>query len=102
MVPQVVAIDLDAAVLGRATARQHGVRSVCDDGMARDFGRTFDVVASVATIHLLPDIRAAQRRLADLTPPGGVLVVVVGRAADDSRGSHVLSRGRSARDENGG
>jgi SAM-dependent methyltransferase len=95
-VREVVAVDTDAAVLGRAAgaARAHdvpdGIRWVHADVMTHDFGRRFDVVASIATVHHLPDLRAALRRLAELTAPGGVLVIVgLARAAtlgDHARG----------------
>lgn len=59
-------------------ARQHRdeITWVRGDAMTHDFGRTFDVVASVATLHHIPDLDAALSRLADLTAPGGVLAVV--------------------------
>lgn len=75
-VADVVAIDLDAQVLRRAQAEHSGIVWVNDDVMTHDFGRRFDVVASVATLHHLPDLRSALDRLADLTAPGGVLVIV--------------------------
>lgn len=74
--PDVVAIDLDAAVLAEAAAEHPGIDWVTGDVMAHDFGRTFDVVASVATVHHFADLRDGLLRLADLTAPGGVLVVV--------------------------
>ncbi|WOC14009.1 class I SAM-dependent methyltransferase [Gordonia sp. MP11Mi] len=75
-IEDVTAIDVDEQVLGSARDEVDGVRWVCDDVMDHEFGRTFDVVASVATFHHLADSRAALRRLADLTAPGGVLVIV--------------------------
>ncbi|WP_448263619.1 hypothetical protein [Microbacterium aurum] len=47
-------------------------------------------MASVATVHHLPDLRAALLRLADLTSPGGVLVVV-GLARSTTPCDHLLS-----------
>lgn len=47
-----------------------------DDVMTHDFGRTFDLVASIATVHHLPDLEATLTRLAALTSPGGSLVIV--------------------------
>lgn len=90
VVSEVVAIDLDVDVLNRAAVEHPDVQWVCDDVMTHDFGRTFDVVASVATVHHLPDLRAALRRLADLTSPGGVLVVV-GLARSTTLWDHMLS-----------
>lgn len=75
-VPDVVAIDLDTAVLAEAAAEHPGIHFVRGDVETYDFGRTFDVVASVATVHHLPNLRDALARFADLTAPGGVLVVI--------------------------
>jgi len=75
---EVTAIDLDGTVLDAARA-EHGstdVEWVVGDVMTADLGQRFDVVASIATVHHLPDLPAALARLADLTAPGGVLVVV--------------------------
>ncbi|AFA76160.1 putative methyltransferase (plasmid) [Gordonia polyisoprenivorans VH2] len=72
----VSAIDADAAVLNRARGEAEGVEWMCGDVMTHPFGRTFDVIASVATVHHLPDLRAGLQRLADLTAPGGVVAVV--------------------------
>ena len=74
----VTAIDLDETVLDaarteHADAAVHWVRG---DVMTADLGQRFDVVASVATVHHLPDLALALSRLADLTAPGGTLVVV--------------------------
>lgn len=75
-VPDVTGIDLDEGVL--ETARQLGdeITWVHGDAMTYEFGRLFDVVASVAALHHLPDVGAALSRLAELTAPGGVLAVV--------------------------
>lgn len=75
---EVTAIDLDETVLAAARAEHTGgaVRWVCADVMTADLGQQFDVVASVATVHHLPDLALALARLADLTAPGGTLVVV--------------------------
>ena len=90
VISEVVAIDLDSSVLRRAAVEHPGIVWVRDDVMSHDFGRTFDVVASVATVHHLPDLRAALHRLADLTSPGGVLVVV-GLARATTPPDHLLS-----------
>ncbi|KJL31780.1 Demethylmenaquinone methyltransferase [Microbacterium azadirachtae] len=83
----VTGIDLDQGVLARAQAEHPGVAWVHGDVMTHDFGRTFDVVASIATLHHFDDMRAALRRLGALTSPGGVLVVV-GLARSTSLGDH--------------
>lgn len=75
-VPDVTAIDADAAVLNRARVLDPGVAWVLGDALSHDFGRRFDLVASIATLHHLPDLAAGLRRLAELTAPGGRLVVI--------------------------
>ena len=75
-VTDVVAIDADHEVLEAARAAVEDVEWIHDDVMAHRFSRTFDVVASVAALHHLPDLPSALRRLSELTSPGGVLVVV--------------------------
>lgn len=76
-VPDVTAIDVDEAVLVGARAEAPDVRWVVGDVMTHPFQEgTFDIVASVATLHHLPDPGAALRRMASLTAPGGVLVVI--------------------------
>lgn len=75
-VPTVVGIDVDSTVLRAAGARSGEISLVEGDVMTHDFHRAFDVVASIATVHHLPDLPAALRRMADLTAPGGVLVVI--------------------------
>lgn len=75
---EVTAIDLDETVLDAARTEHAdaAIYWVCGDVMAADLGQQFDVVASVATVHHLPDLARALSRLADLTAPGGTLVVV--------------------------
>ncbi|GAA2099695.1 MULTISPECIES: class I SAM-dependent methyltransferase [Brevibacterium] len=80
-VPDVTGLDADVAVLDNA--RRHCAQAGCErtswvhgDVMTHAFDHPFDVVASVATLHHLPDLEAALLRLADLTAPGGVLAVV--------------------------
>ncbi|MFR9749941.1 class I SAM-dependent methyltransferase [Nocardia sp. 004] len=75
-IPEVVAIDVDAEVLDVARQECDDVEWILGDVMAYPFERTFDVVASVATVHHLRDLASTLRRLAELTSPGGVLVVV--------------------------
>ncbi len=87
----VTAIDLDADVLRatRTATADTGIHWLHGDVMGHDFGRQFDVVASVATVHHLPDLSAGLARLADLTAPGGTLVVV-GLAKPTRLRDHVL------------
>ncbi|TDL45861.1 class I SAM-dependent methyltransferase [Microbacterium oleivorans] len=88
--PDVVGIDVDGGVLARAAADHPGIRWIEGDVMTHEFGRTFDVVTAVATVHHLPDLRAAIGRLAELTSPGGALVIV-GLARPTTPWDHLLS-----------
>lgn len=77
VVPDVTGIDRDATVLASARAEDAAVRWVQGDVLTHPFEPgSFDVVASVATLHHLPDLGAAMRRFAELTAPGGVVAVV--------------------------
>ncbi|MFL0578213.1 class I SAM-dependent methyltransferase [Dietzia sp. 179-F 9C3 NHS] len=76
VVPEVSAIDLDETVLDLARRSHHDVSWIHGDVLTHDIGRRFDVVASIATLHHLGDPGEALSRLADLTAPGGVLVVI--------------------------
>lgn len=75
-VPDVTGIDADETVLDDARRRSGDVTWIHGDAMTHEFSRRFDVVASVAVLHHLPDLEAALSRLADLTAPSGVLSVV--------------------------
>ena len=76
VVPDVTAVDVDADVLATAAGRHDGISWIHGDVMTYHFGRTFDVVASVATVHHLPSLPDALQRFADLTSPGGVVVII--------------------------
>lgn len=77
VLPDVTGLDVDAKVLASARMEDHGVDWLVGDVMTHPFvPASFDVVASVATIHHLPDLEQTFARLADLVAPGGVLVVV--------------------------
>lgn len=77
VVPDVTGIDVDAAVLTSARREDPAVRWVHGDVLDHPFAPgSFDVVAAVATLHHLPDLAGALRRLAELTAPGGVVAVV--------------------------
>lgn len=77
----VVGIDADAAMVARARELSPGPTYVHGDVLTADVGGPFDLVTCVATLHHLP-LEAGLRRLADLTAPGGTLVVVgLARAA---------------------
>lgn len=76
-IPDVTGLDPDAAVLASARREDEGVTWVQGDVMTHPFAPgAFDVVASVATLHHLPDLDQALARLAELTAPGGVVAVV--------------------------
>lgn len=76
-VPEVVGIDLHAPSLALARAQPApGVTYVEGDVLTHPFEPgSFDVVASIATLHHV-DEAAGLRRLAELVRPGGVLAVV--------------------------
>lgn len=83
-VPHVTGLDLDATALDSARGRDTDVTWVQGDVMTVPLPTaSFDVVASIATIHHLPDLDRALQRLAELTAPGGV-VAVVGLAQNSS------------------
>lgn len=76
-VEHVVGIDTDADVLRRARAAGDDIAWVHGDALAAPFpDGAFDVVASVAVLHHLPDLADGLRRLSTLVAPGGVLVDV--------------------------
>lgn len=76
-VPAVTGIDRDEAVLVDARAEDPSVRWVCGDVLTHPLEPgSFDVVASVATVHHLPDLAQTFRRFAELVAPGGVVVAV--------------------------
>ncbi|MGZ8178052.1 class I SAM-dependent methyltransferase [Williamsia sp. SKLECPSW1] len=77
VVASVTGIDTDAEVLTSARGESSSVPWVHGDVMTHPFApESFDVVASVATLHHLADPAAALQRFADLTAPGGVVVIV--------------------------
>ncbi|MCU1422285.1 MAG: putative methyltransferase [Microbacteriaceae bacterium] len=82
--PDVTGVDVDEEVIAQAAREHDDIQWVLADAITHDFGRTFDVVASVATLHHFPDPRGALLRLKELTSPGGALVVV-GLARDSTQ-----------------
>jgi ubiquinone/menaquinone biosynthesis C-methylase UbiE len=83
-VPHVTGLDLDATALDSARGRDTDVTWIQGDVMTVPLPTaSFDVVASIATIHHLPDLDQALHRLAELTAPGGV-VAIVGLAQNSS------------------
>jgi SAM-dependent methyltransferase len=92
-IPSVVGLDLHQAQVEHATA-QHptpaGLRFIVGDVLtARLPGAPFDFVACSATLHHL-DLPAGLARLAELTAPGGTLVLV-GLARNESISDWILS-----------
>lgn len=78
-VPHVVAIDVDAPVLGRAAARFPDARVLwcrADILAAPLRAGTFDAVLANAMFHHLPDTRSGLRQLGQLVRPGGTLAIV--------------------------
>lgn len=76
-VADVTGLDADAAVLATARREDAGVTWIHGDVLTYPFAReSFDVVASVATLHHLPDLDRALTRLSELTAPGGVVAIV--------------------------
>ncbi|GAB3972085.1 class I SAM-dependent methyltransferase [Actinoallomurus acanthiterrae] len=75
-VPHVTGIDLDAPSLDQAREYPDDVDYIRDDFLTHPFEpASFDVVASVATLHHV-DAAAGLTRMRDLVRPGGVLAVV--------------------------
>ena len=76
-VPAVTGLDPDAGVLKSAHGEDHDVTWIHGDVLTYPLPlASFDVVASVATIHHLPDLDQTFSRFAELAAPGGVVAVV--------------------------
>lgn len=71
---EVTAIDASARMIERASATSERVRWIHGDVLTYDLGR-YDVVTAEASLHHLP-LREGLTRLAELTQPGGLLIVV--------------------------
>ncbi|OHV73656.1 class I SAM-dependent methyltransferase [Pseudofrankia sp. BMG5.36] len=77
LVPDVTGIDRNSEVVERARQLDADIRWVVADVMSCPLPENhFDVVASIAAVHHLPDLGAGLAKLAALTAPGGVLVVI--------------------------
>lgn len=77
VVDDVTGLDPDAVVLESARQEDAGVNWVQGDVLTYPFPRaSFDMVASVATIHHLSDLDQTLTRFAELTAPGGVIAAV--------------------------
>ncbi len=76
VVPNVTAIDLDAPSIDQAREYPGDVNYVVGDFLTHPFeAASFDIVASVATLHHM-DAASGLARMCDLLRPGGVLIVV--------------------------
>jgi 2-polyprenyl-3-methyl-5-hydroxy-6-metoxy-1,4-benzoquinol methylase len=71
---QVTAIDASARMIERASATSQRIEWIHGDVLTHDLGR-YDVVTAEASLHHLP-LREGLTRLAGLTKPGGLLIVV--------------------------
>ncbi|GAS86476.1 class I SAM-dependent methyltransferase [Mycolicibacterium brisbanense] len=89
-IPEVTGIDSDAEVIGRARNDPAEVNWMIGDVMTSPLPQGhYDLVATVATVHHLPDLAGGLARLADLTAPGGALVVI-GCARSSSPSDYAL------------
>ena len=70
----VTAIDASARMIERASATSDRINWIHGDVLTHDLGR-YDVVTAEASLHHLP-LREGLTRLAELTEPGGLLVVI--------------------------
>ncbi|MFC4908872.1 class I SAM-dependent methyltransferase [Actinomadura gamaensis] len=75
-IPDVTGIDLDTTSLEQARAYNDGIEYIQGDFLTHPLElASFDVVASVATLHHM-DAAKGLARMRDLVRPGGVLAVV--------------------------
>lgn len=75
-VPYVTGIDLHTASIGQARERADDIDYVLGDFLTHPFEpASFDVIASVATLHHM-DAAAGLARMRELLRPGGVLAIV--------------------------
>ncbi|MFC3894306.1 class I SAM-dependent methyltransferase [Lentzea rhizosphaerae] len=84
---EVTAIDASARMIERARATSEKVRWIHGDVLTHDLGR-YDVVTAEASLHHLP-LREGLTRLAGLTKPGGLLIVV-GLYLTATRADHAM------------
>ncbi|MEU0879615.1 methyltransferase domain-containing protein [Lentzea sp. NPDC005914] len=71
---QVTAIDASERMIERASATSDRIKWIHGDVLTHDLGR-YDVVTAEASLHHLP-LREGLTRLAELTKPGGTLIVI--------------------------
>ncbi|MDS1114933.1 class I SAM-dependent methyltransferase [Gordonia westfalica] len=77
-IPHVTGLDSNAEIINRAQSNcVSNVTWITGDALTYELPEThYDLVAAVATVHHFPDLMAGLQRLADLTSPGGALVVI--------------------------
>jgi SAM-dependent methyltransferase len=86
-IPTVVGIDTDQASIDQAREQAHGTdaKYIVEDFLNHPFeDQSFDVIASIATLHHMDDPRAALSRMRTLLRPGGV-IAILGLAASSPR-----------------
>lgn len=71
---RVTAIDASERMIERASATSDRIEWIHGDVLTHDLGR-YDVVTAEASLHHLP-LREGLTRLAELTKPGGTLIVI--------------------------
>lgn len=71
---EVTAIDASTRMIERASASSDRINWIHGDVLTHDLGR-YDVVTAEASLHHLP-LREGLTRLAGLTKPGGLLIVI--------------------------
>lgn len=77
-IPEVTGIDSDADIIARAESGTSAhVRWIVGDVLTYALPEShYDLVAAVATVHHFPDLACGLQRLANLTAPGGAVVVI--------------------------
>src|SRR5690625_1910286 len=76
-IPHVIGVDRDAKILREAQGSSSQITWVHGDIATVPLPRTeLDVVASIATVHHFRDLLAGLQRLAQLTAPGGHLILI--------------------------
>lgn len=76
--PDVTGLDSDADIINSAQSSSVvDVNWITGDVLTYDLPEAhYDLVAAVASVHHFPDLTVGLQRLADLTAPGGALVVI--------------------------
>ena len=89
-IPEVSGIDSDPVIRLAQSSTSASVTWITGDVLTVGLPEAhYDLVAAVATVHHFPDLTAGLQRLADLTAPGGALVVI-GLARSSTLSDYVL------------